>query len=160
MSGSTVRSMAGDVTYQQEFIASVRDEVWPLLRQDWEEIEHNKDLLPLDPNWDLYELLESQGNFYIFTARDGSKLVGYFTVIVFPSMHSQKALLACNDVIYLDKDYRRGSVGTRLFKFTEKCLKEDGHKVLYITTTEKHPIDPLLERLGYTKIETIFEKVL
>jgi len=152
--------MASKITYQQEFLASVKSEVWPLLQQDWDEIEHNKEMLPLDPNWGLYELLEEQGNFYVFTARDGGNLVGYFTVIVFPSMHSRNAMLAANDVIYLDKNYRRGSVGTRLFKFAEKCLKEDGHRVLYITTTEKHPIDPLLERLGYTKIETKFEKVL
>jgi len=152
--------MGADITYQQEFLASVRDEVWPLLQKDWEEIEHNKEMLPLDPNWDLYELLEEQGNFYIFTARDHGQLIGYFTVIVFPSMHSQKAMLASNDVIYLDKQYRRGSVGLRMFKFAEKCLKEDGHKVLYVTVTERHPIDPLLERLGYQKIETRFEKVL
>ena len=160
MSFSTVRSMAGKITYQQEFLATVKDEVWPLLQQDWQEIEHNKDMLPLDPNWELYETLEEQGLLYIFTARKDGQVIGYFTVIVFPSMHSRTAMLAASDVIYLSQEYRKGMVGVRLFKFAEDCLRQDGHKTLYITTTERHPIDPLLARLGYHKIETRFEKVL
>lgn len=152
--------MADNITYQQEFLCSVKDEVWPLLEQDWQEIEHNKDLLPLDPDWDLYESLESQGLLQVFTARNNGKLIGYFTVVIFPSMHSRGQMLVANDVIYLAKEYRKGFVGLKLFKFVEKCLKEDGHKLLYITTTEQNPIDNMLERMGYKKIETKFEKVL
>lgn len=160
MSGSTVLSMADKITYQQEFLYKVVDDVKPLLEQDWQEIEHNKDLLPLDPDWDAYETLEQQGMLQIYTVRDSGKLVGYFPVVIFPSLHSKGRMLVANDVIYLHKDYRKGSVGTRLFKFVEKCLKEDGYKVLYVTTTEQYPIDPLMKRLGYNKTETKFEKVL
>ena len=31
---------------------------------------------------------------------------------------------------------------------------------MHVTTTEINPIDPILDRLGYSKIETKFEKVL
>lgn len=148
------------ITYQQEFLSTVKDEVAPLLEADWEEIEHNKELLPLDPDWETYESLEAQGLMQIYTVRDEERLVGYFTVMLFPSLHSKGRILAANDVIYLDAKYRRGLVGYRMFKFVEKCLKEDGHDTFYVTATEENPIDPLMKRLGYKKIETKFEKVL
>lgn len=152
--------MAGDATYQQEFLISVRDEMLPLIEEDWREIEHNKDFLPLAPDWDAYYALEEQGLFQLFTARLDGELIGYFTVVKFPSLHSKGKILAANDVIYLCKEHRRGRIGRDLFKFVEGCLKQDGHEVLYVTTSEAHPLDDFMSHLGYKKIESKFEKVL
>ena len=54
----------------------------------------------------------------------------------------------------------KGLTGYKLFKFAERCLREDGIKVLHLTTTEANPIDAIMQKLGYNKIETKFEKVL
>lgn len=146
------------LTLQQEFLFNIKDEMLPLLQKDWEEV--GDPTLPLDPDIDAYLNLESNGVIKTFTARVGEKLVGYFVVICSPSLQSRKAKVATNDVIFVDKDYRKRLVGPRLFKFVEKCLKEDGYDRLYVATTEKHKIDDGLNRMGYRKIETRFEKVL
>jgi GNAT superfamily N-acetyltransferase len=146
--------------YQQEFLDTFKKDVGDLLKKDYEEIEHNKELRSLDPDWDIYTILEEQGSLMIFTCRDGLKLVGYFVVVTTPDLHSKGSTLAVADVIFLDKDYRSGLTGYKLFKFAEDCVRKDGLKSLHVTTTEMNPIDPLMIRLGYSKIETKYEKVL
>ncbi len=146
--------------YQQEFLGDFKEDVGDLLQKDYEEIEHNKELRNLDPDWDIYSLLEEQGSLMIFTCRDDLKLVGYFVVVTTPDLHSRGSTLAVADVIFLDKEYRVGLTGHKLFKFAEDCVRKDGFKSLHVTTTEMNPIDPLMIRLGYSKIETKYEKVL
>ena len=146
--------------YQQEFLATIKQDAEDLLKKDYEEIEHNKELHKLNPDWEIYNILEEQNSLMIFTCRDELKLVGYFVVISTPNLHSKGSILAVADVIFLDKDYRRGLAGYKLFKFAEDCVRKDGFKTLHVTTTEMNPIDPLMSRLGYSKIETKYEKVL
>lgn len=149
-----------EITYQQEFLATVRNDIQPLLEQHWEEIALNKDKIKLNPDWDQYELLEYDGKLKGFTARTDGKLIGYFVVIVSTGLHYKDHLFAANDVIFLHKDYRRGYTGIRLIDFAEACLKEDGVSVLTINTKIHQPFDPILERLGYSPIERVHSKYL
>ena len=146
--------------YQQEFLNSFKEDAGELIQKDYDEIVHNKDMQNLDPDWGIYRILEDQGSLMVFTCRDASKLVGYFLVIATPDLHSKGSMLAVTDVIFLDKKYRTGLTGYKLFKFAEDCVRKDGFKTLHVTTTEMHPIDSLMVRLGYSKIETKYEKVL
>lgn len=146
--------------YQQEFIDDVYEDCQDLIEQHWEEIALNKDKIKLNPNWDAYKQLEGIGAFRIFTARDEGKLVGYFAVFVEPNLHYQDHLFARNDVIFLQKEYRKGFCGTRLIKFAEKCLKEDGVSVLMINTKTHKDFSPVLERLGFSKTEIIHTKYI
>ena len=148
------------ITYQQESMVSVRKDVLALAMADWEEINHDNEAYPFDPDWDLYGLLEDNGSLMIFTARDNSVLVGYFSVVKSPSLHSKGKFVLCNDIIYLHKDYRRGRIGIGLFKFVEDCLIQDGHCNLQILYSQKYDITPLLSRLGYHHIESKYEKRL
>lgn len=138
----------------------MQHEIAPLLQLDWDEIEHRKDVRQLDPDWDAYQTIEDSGCLRIFTARSDGVLVGYFVVLLMPSLHSKGLMQATADVIFLRKEYRKGFTGYRLFKFAEQCVKDDGAAVLHVTTTNMNLIDPLMEKLGYTAIETKFEKVL
>ena len=96
----------------------------------------------------------------MFTARDSGKLIGYFSVVIGPNLHSKGKLVVSNDIIYLHKDYRKGLIGVKLFKFCEACLAESGYNQLQVIASEKNSIDSLLKRLDYEKIETKFEKRL
>lgn len=147
-------------TYQQEFINSVKSDIIPLLHLDWLEIEHRKDIREFDPDWEAYETLEQAGILKVFTVRSEGKLVGYYSCIVSSSLHCRGLLQATIDAIYLHPNYRKGLTGYKLIKFAEKCLKEDGVKIILLGTTEVNPIDPLLLKLGYSKTEAKFEKVL
>lgn len=148
------------ITYQQEALVSVVKDVSDLARLDWEEINHDDEAYPFDPDWDLYELLEDNDSLFIFTARDEGKLVGYFSVVKTPNPHSKGKFIFCNDVIYLHKNYRKGFVGVKLFKFVEDCLKDDGCTNLQVIFTDRYDITSLLTRLGYRHIESKFEKKL
>lgn len=148
------------ITYQQESLFKVITEVSYLLHLDWQEVGRLKDQYPLEPNWELYQILEDSGNLRIFTARDSGTLVGYFTVISSPSLHSKGKMVASNDVIFLHPNYRKGFVGIKLFKFAEKCVKEDGFQQLQISYTDQFDISSMLAALGYAKVETKFEKRL
>ena len=148
------------VTYQQEPLYKVMGEVTELLALDWEEVGRSEDIYPLDLDWKLYQLLEDNNSLKIFTARFEGKLVGYFTVVVSPSLHSKGKFVAANDAIFLHPNYRKGLFGTKLFKFAERCIKEDGFQDLQVIYTERFDISPLLARLGYVKVETKYEKRL
>jgi|TARA_R110001632_G_scaffold151579_3_gene269183 GNAT superfamily N-acetyltransferase len=148
------------ITYQQEFLATVEDEVKPLLNSHWEEIALNKDKIKLNPDWEAYEALEQQGKLKIFTARDDGQLVGYFVVIVGTNLHYKDHLFASNDIIYLSPNHRKGFTGIKLVKFAEKCLKDDGVSVLTINTKVHQPFDKLMDFLKFRKIERVYSKYL
>lgn len=146
--------------YKQEFLVTFVPDVLELVERDWLEVQHDSSTSKLDPDWDSYKLLEDNNSLYVFTCRDNDKLVGYFTVFILPNLHSKGSTRAVNDAIFLDKPYRKGFAGIKLIKFAESCIRDDGHKMLSVSTTEINPIDSLMVRLGYYKVSTSFEKVL
>jgi GNAT superfamily N-acetyltransferase len=136
----------------------VMHEIESLSILEWEEVQHDVGDIKFEPDWDLYFLLEERGYLMVFTVRDNKKLVGYFVVTINPNMHSKGNFIVSNDLIFLHPDYRKGFIGLKLFKFVEKCLVESGFTDLYVSTTERNVIDPLMFRMGYSKIETKFVK--
>lgn len=147
------------ITYQQEFLLTVEKDILPLLEEDYQEIEYNKNLRSLDPDWETYLTLEEHGKLKIFSCRDNGKLVGYLTVIVGVDLHDKKSKVVAQDILFLSKDYRKGRTGIKLVKFAEDCLREDGYKSFVITTTTEKA-GRLMSALGYSKTEERFEKEL
>jgi GNAT superfamily N-acetyltransferase len=148
------------MTFQQEFIVNIKDECSSLIEAHWEEIALNKDIIKLSPDWQAYKNLEDSGVLRIFTVRSDSVLVGYFVLFVRTHIHYSEHLFAVNDVIYLHPDFRRGSVASKLIKFAESCLKEDGVKVMVVNSKVHAPFDPLLKRLKFDHVENTFMKRL
>lgn len=147
-------------TYQQESVVAFERDARELLVQHWEEIALNKEVIKLNPDWPAYYRLEELGMLKIFTVRSDEKLIGYFVVICRSHLHYADHMFAFNDVLYLDKQYRKGLTGPKLMKFAEKCLKEDGISVMVINTKRHKPFDSLLVWLGYKHIENIYSKLL
>ena len=148
------------IKYQQEFLSQVQSDIEPLINLHWKEIALNQDKIKLNPDWEAYANLESEGKLKIFTAREGDKLVGYFVTILGRNIHYKDHVFASNDVIYLHKNYRKGFAGIRLIKFAKKCLAEDGISVLTINTKVHQPFDKVLERLGFNLIERVYSSYL
>lgn len=148
------------ISYQQEFLTTVANEIAPLLKEDWEEIEHQKSRRPLNPDWEAYANLELAGVLKIFTARDGKQLVGYASCFLLPDIHSRGIISANFEILFVTASHRNGFVGLRLMKFAEKCVKQDGAKFCFVTTTQQNSASKMMERLGYKAIETKFEKDL
>jgi GNAT superfamily N-acetyltransferase len=150
--------VAVEVEYQQELISYARSEIEPLAELEWEESGHPTAELNID--WDAYYDLESRSSLKFFTARKDKLLIGYFVVIVFTPLTAKGELVGCYDAVYVHKDYRKSSVGKRLFKFVESCMKEDGIYRVVASSSKKNPIGNFLSRMGYSEIETKYEKVL
>ena len=148
------------IKYQQEFLHSVQDDIKPLLEEHWEEVALNKDKIKINPDWEAYFSLESQGKLDIFTARDEGVLVGYFVVFVYPHIHYKDHLFAKNDLIYLSPSHRKGFTGIRLIKFAEKCLKEDGVSVLVVNTKNHKPFHKVMQFLGFTPEDVEYSKYI
>lgn len=146
--------------YRQEFLDDVRGEVEALIRDHYDEVYPARNVLDWDMDWDSYEKLEELGFLKIFTAREDGNLAGYLWVLITPNLHSKGSVLACDDGFFVTKDYRGKSIAKDLIQFTESCLKEDGIKIFHIIGTTEKPIDALMQRMGYTAIETKFQKVL
>lgn len=148
------------ITYQQEFLVTTEKDARPLLEKHWQEIAVNKEHIKLNPDWEAYADLEASGNLKIFTARDGSALVGYFVVFVRNHIHYKDHLFAHNDILFLSEPYRKGFTGIKLIKFAEECLKADGVSVLTVNTKTHKPFDGVLQRLGFNHVENIYSKLL
>jgi len=148
------------IEFKLENLANVKREAEPLLKQHWEEIALNKDIIKLNPDWRAYAELDRVNSLRVFTARKDGKLVGYFVVIVSKALHYADHLFANNDIIFLTKPARKGLTGVKLIKFAIDSLKAEGITKLHINTKAHQPFDPILERLGFEEIERVYSLVL
>lgn len=131
--------------------------IWPL---HWREIAHHQDKVPLDVHIDEYECLARTGQLLICTARHNGKLVGYHLSILRPHLHYKSTLHAFSDIHYLLPEYRVGMNGLLLVKFFEKSAQERGVFKGFIATKVKNDHSIIFERLGWTKTEIVYSKLL
>ena len=148
------------IKFARERLDDVSDEITPLLDRHWEEIALNKDKIKLKPDWGRYRTLDELGHLAIYTLRDDERLVGYFVCFVMPHIHYCDDVFAVNDIIYFDKDYRKGMNAIRFLKYCEKDLADNGVSAIVINSKEHQPFGRVLERIGYNFTEKIFTKVL
>ena len=95
----------------------VCEDIKELIKLHYEEIAVNKDVIPLDPDWDRYKYLDDNGLIMIITARDESKLVGYSIFFITSHLHYKSTVYANNDLLYLHPEYRKGSLGIKLISY-------------------------------------------
>lgn len=156
-----VESVNGSVPgFAREDLASVRASgVEILLVEHFHEIAHFKDI-PLDVDWAAYEGAERSGRLRIFTARAGEALAGYAAYFVSHSPHYRGSLQAVQDVLYLKPEYRRARVGIGLIAYADVMLAAEGVQVTYQHSKIAFPIDPVLVRLGYERVDSIWARRL
>lgn len=143
-----------------ENLANVKRDIEPLIKQHYDEIALNKDVIKLNPDWEGYARLDRVNALRVYTARKDGKLMGYFVVIVSKSLHYRDHLFASNDLIFLAKSARRGLTGIKLIKFAIESLESEGISKLHVNTKAHQPFDAILERLGFEEIERVYSLML
>lgn len=143
-----------------ENLARVRREIEPLIKQHYDDIALNKDIIKLNPDWEGYARLDNINALRVYTARKDDQLVGYFVVIVSKSLHYRDHLFANNDIIFLAKSARKGLTGVKLIKYAIESLAAEGITKLHINTKAHQPFDAILERLNFEEIERVYSLVL
>jgi len=146
--------------FSLENLARVRHEIEPLIKQHYDEIALNKDIINLNPDWEGYARLDSINALRIYTARKDDELMGYFVVIVSKSLHYRDHLFANNDIIFLTKPARKGLTGVKLIKYAIDSLAAEGITKLHVNTKAHQPFDAILERLNFEEIERVYSLVL
>lgn len=152
------------ITYQVESYLTARDD--DLIRMHYEEIALHQDDIPLNPDWNRYDLMDATGDLLCMTARDDGKLIGYSVFILSWHLHYNSTRMASNDVLFLHPNYRRGRHGLGLILFCEQELQK--HRVQKIVwhikfsqkEGDRRDFSPILYRLGYQNEDKIVGKML
>lgn len=139
-------------------------EIWPeakaLLEQHYREIGLYNSKVVFDPQVDSYEGLCDAGVLHILAVRADGKLIGYCANLIMQHLHYKATKSSINDVFYIHPDYRKGFVGIRLIKETERVMKELGVDVISFGFKTYAPLDKLFERLGWDFTEKTYTKYL
>jgi len=111
----------------------------------------------IDPDVGMYQVLDVLGRLVVVTVRDGEKLVGYTTTILQRHPHFPTEI-AFGDSIYLAQEYRKGSLGLRLLRETERRLREFGVKRYFMPFYERAGMEKLYSRLGFSNDYQVYSK--
>lgn len=115
----------------------------------WDELDQSAKGLVLDPDYD--RLLEGNalGRYIIFTARKDGILVGNCGIWLYESTHT-KDLMASEDTLFLQKEYRKGRTGIKFFQYCEEVLRSLGVVEVSFSVSPNNNVWKVWERLGYS----------
>lgn len=150
------------MTYQYavETYDQVVGEIEDLIELHWREIAHWHDI-PLKPDWEAYERMAAQGSLRIYTVRTAtSRMIGYAVFFVRHNVHYSTSLQAVQDILFLLPAHRGAAVGAGLIKYAEADLRALGVQVVYHHVKHAFDFGPLLDRLGYERVEHIMARRL
>lgn len=147
------------ISYQKEKLIGILDVMMPMLEKHWDEVAGNKDKIKLDPDYNTYLKMESEGYLHVYTARDEGRLIGYSIFIVTYHLHYQTVKYANNDIIYIEPGYRKSEVGAGLIAQAEQGLMYDeGVDVIMMSMKAKKPFEKTMTRQGYSLFEYNYAK--
>lgn len=146
------------ITAQVEDFGPFMREVQPLLHLHWEELALNKDKVPLDPQYDVYDARDAAGQTLVVTLRDVGRLVGYFIGFIAPGLHYQTCLTLTMDIFWTHPDIRGGLAGVKLFREVEKEAKRRGVQRMFYGSKLHRDASRLFEFLKMDPVETYYSK--
>lgn len=116
--------------------------------------------VPLKLDWETRLRAEEQGQFRVFTVREGKTLVGYVEVWFTPhDLHVGTAFARLGHY-YLDPSYRRSGAGLEMFR--RVLATPEVGAVEIVTLTEplhyNRSLGRFFERLGFAPLELIHAK--
>lgn len=146
------------ITAQVEDWETFCKEVQPCLPLHWEELALNRDKVPLDPMYEVYDAHAEAGRLLIVTLREAGKIVGYFIGFVAPGLHYRTCLTLTMDIFWTHPDIRGGFAGVKLFRAVEKEAKRRGvDRIVYGSKLHKDA-SRLFEFLKMEPIEVYYSK--
>lgn len=143
-------------TYREERFTTFWEEAKDLYQSHAEEI--NLFNAPLDIFYDLYEELEADGVYKLYTIRDEERLIGYAGFFLFFHPHHKTSLQAKQDILFITKEYR--GKGLPFLKHCDQELQELGVELVHHCVPASNDWGKILERIGYKKLESIYTRRL
>jgi GNAT superfamily N-acetyltransferase len=115
---------------------------------------------PLSPQYHVYDERDAQGMVMAIALRDAGELVGYFIGFVAPGLHYSTCLTLQLDIFWIHPDHRGQKGGFMLFKAVEAEAKRRGVQRMFVGSKTHLDASFLFEKLGYTKVETVYSAML
>lgn len=143
-------------TIQVEQFKDLWAELLPLAEAHYAEVTEFKDVT-FDCKRETYEQLDKINALRMYTLRLDGRLIGYSSMILCEQVHTGQ-LSAREDAIYVIPECR-GS-GYRLIRYVDEALRNEGVRIIYRTTKERHDHGRLLSHLGYTLLDLTYAKDL
>lgn len=148
-----------------EKLAPIWADIFQIAALHWSETEGYRHGQKFEP--DAYRYLQfneipGAGDlaFYtMFTARDGSKLVGYAGMYVTRSMHTQQ-VIATEDTWFLLPEYRKGRNALAFYKYVEEVCARNGVVEIGMTAKLQNGAGRIMEYLGYTHVSKQYSKFI
>ena len=125
----------------------------------WDEVDQRNELMDLDPDYDLYRLLEKENTWYFMLA-EYKESKSFYSFFVQPSLHNKGHKQLVPDFIYVDPAHRGLGVADILLLTAEHIAKREGANWASITLKSFQKHDDLVDRLGYELYEQTFQKVI
>lgn len=132
-------------------------EVSSYFAQHYQELSATKDLV-LNPDYEVYKNADKKGALRVYLCYHDELIIGYIVFFISPNLHYKDCLLATEDIYYLAPEYRKGTIGIKLFKFAEKHLKSLGVNMIRYSTKTHMDNSALFEYLDCKFIEKVFVK--
>lgn len=153
------------MTFQWERFSKIHRELLPLFQRHYDEIALDRDIIPLDPDWNYYAAVEQNGLLHILTARAASnrKLAGYVFNIVGTHNHYKSTLFCNTEMFYLHPHFRKGWQPVKMFLENLRGLETFGVEIAVISfklNFENARVGKLLGRLGYESTDIVMRKRL
>jgi GNAT superfamily N-acetyltransferase len=126
----------------------------------WDEIALNKKLMVLKPFVEGYKVLEKADKLMIIGAFLGDQMVGYSANFLVQHMHYADLDVCQNDLLFVDKEHRKGRLGLGLIKETERLAAERGARLMMWHVKENTPLNILMQKKGYGVQDIIYSKEL
>lgn len=142
---------------KQESWAGALAELNKLFPLHWAEVQST---FPLEMNYAAYRNLEASGSFILVTLREDGALVGYFTCVLSPFLHSRSIRSATTDLVFIHPDHRGRDAFYDLHNKMQEVLKRSGVGLWFVGEKLAKPIGPALRHLGFSPNEMVYLKRL
>jgi len=131
------------------------DAISSLIEEHWMETESH--LVPTGPNPIIaaYKAMEDADCIVSYAAFDGDAMVGYAVAFVMPHLH-YGVTYANHDVLFVKKEYRRGSLAFRLMRCVEEDAIKRGAGFMLWHAKPGTPFEAMLQRLPVE--ESVYRK--
>jgi hypothetical protein len=116
--------------------------------------------LPLDIDFDLYQILDERNFLVNIAVLNDEELVGYASFTISKSMHHKSSLWATDNFYYLKPEFRNGKNSLRLFDYCENILLNSGIDIMFLTSKSRKDNSRLFLSMGFEQNTQQFYKEL
>lgn len=150
------------VTVQVETWSQISRDIEAVAAFHWQDLALDKLHFTRDLDHEAYKALESLNRLHVVSCRDGGKLVGYAIWFVMPHHlhYKSSGSVALADMYFILKEYRKGGLGVRMFKESERGLRERGVIRAHTSCKVHENHAELFGALGWSFTDLTFSKLL